>query len=441
MSGLCGCGCGTTTVTPSRSDTAKGWVKGVPLRYRKGHNFRSAQPEYVVDVETGCWNWARHRDQNGYGRTGRALAHRAMYMRLVGPIPDGLQLDHLCRNPACVNPDHLEPVTNAENSRRGNMTRLTWEDVREIRESTEPHTVVAARYGVHPVHIGQIRAGKAWGGGMTTGTVFIPRDGSEYTDHPTGVKVEFREASHRYWLHHDADRIAVPSVTGVLKVLSRDALIPWAEARGIQGAVKAVALGEIDPSSDESAANAVSIVRTLGLGADAARDEGAGRGTALHGALELYVTKGEVPAFDAFPAQHRGYVQALCRWLISARPEPSAVEVCVGSIEHEFAGRLDLRATIDGEDLVVDLKTNAAGRVYDEPHLQCAAYMLAHVECGAAHPDGGLIVALGEDGNYDARRCEATAQDFLDVLGAHHAIGRLRKSRQARERAAKKAAA
>lgn len=71
----------------------------------------------------GCWEFTGAL-VNGYGsvQLGRGLgtdkAHRIVYRDLVGPIPDGLTLDHLCLNPRCVNPAHLEPVTRAENARR-----------------------------------------------------------------------------------------------------------------------------------------------------------------------------------------------------------------------------------------------------------------------------------------------------------------------------------
>lgn len=78
----------------------------------------------VEKFDGGCWNWAAYRDKTGYGRfaavSGRlVLAHRFAYETTVGPIPHGLELDHLCRNPSCVNPSHLEPVTRRENVVRG----------------------------------------------------------------------------------------------------------------------------------------------------------------------------------------------------------------------------------------------------------------------------------------------------------------------------------
>lgn len=73
----------------------------------------------TVDGGTGCWIWTGPLDTHGYGQarvTGRtAIAHRVVYTAIIGEIPAGLELDHLCRVRACVNPHHLEPVTHREN--------------------------------------------------------------------------------------------------------------------------------------------------------------------------------------------------------------------------------------------------------------------------------------------------------------------------------------
>jgi hypothetical protein len=74
-----------------------------------------------------CWIWTR-QIVDGYGRMhdeGRERqAHIVSYEHFVGPIPDGMELDHLCRRRACINPAHLEPVTHAENVRRGNAPTM-----------------------------------------------------------------------------------------------------------------------------------------------------------------------------------------------------------------------------------------------------------------------------------------------------------------------------
>lgn len=72
----------------------------------------------LIDVGD-CWEWQGNINHAGYGRYNYNLAHRLIWEALVGPIPNGLTLDHLCRNRKCVNPDHLEPVTRGENVRRG----------------------------------------------------------------------------------------------------------------------------------------------------------------------------------------------------------------------------------------------------------------------------------------------------------------------------------
>jgi hypothetical protein len=93
------------------------------------------------------------------------MAHRVVYERVRGPIPKGLVLDHLCRNPGCVNPEHLEPVSQATNLRRA-MSRLTPEDVAEIRHLryVERQIDLATRFGVSRSSVANIQRWYSWKG-------------------------------------------------------------------------------------------------------------------------------------------------------------------------------------------------------------------------------------------------------------------------------------
>lgn len=93
-----------------------------------GHNPSAEIPDFEID-DKGCWQVAGPR-YFGYGRWRRSTAHRAIYLEVVGPIPDGYQVDHLCHDPqecepgegcthrGCINPDHLEAVSPAVNTYR-----------------------------------------------------------------------------------------------------------------------------------------------------------------------------------------------------------------------------------------------------------------------------------------------------------------------------------
>ena len=102
-----------------------------------------------VDATGDCWEWTGGRT-SGYGHISGGdgtfrRAHRVVYEFLVGPVPRGMQLDHLCRNRACVNPDHLEPVTPGENTRRSPLSRARRTHCPQGHEYTPENTSVSKR--------------------------------------------------------------------------------------------------------------------------------------------------------------------------------------------------------------------------------------------------------------------------------------------------------
>jgi hypothetical protein len=119
---------------------------------------------------TSCWLWQWTKSSLGYSQIGRNSGHRHYYEKKHGAVYSGLELDHLCRVPSCVNPDHLEPVTHAENMRRSVKAKLSHDQVKQIRalfvalgNYKFKTTVIANEYGIERHAVTNIVARRTWG--------------------------------------------------------------------------------------------------------------------------------------------------------------------------------------------------------------------------------------------------------------------------------------
>lgn len=176
--GYCHCGCGERTPLARQTRSQYGQVRGEPLRFVHGHQLvfygsggrsystRPADPvdRFWAQVDRGgpdgCWVWMGYRRGN-YGQVTfkdrKWRAHRLAYELLVGPIPEGYHIHHKCRNPVCVNPDHLEPLSEVEHGRKNR--KLTQEQAEELCRAVDE---LCERYGVSPQTLADVGKRYSW---------------------------------------------------------------------------------------------------------------------------------------------------------------------------------------------------------------------------------------------------------------------------------------
>lgn len=109
-------------------------------------NLHGPTPVYAPELGP-CWIFLGRLDSKGYGRLEHTGAHRYCYELRIGLIPDGKELDHLCRVPSCVNPEHLEPVTRRENLYRSPIYYGNKDECTQGHSFTPENTYTCVRRG------------------------------------------------------------------------------------------------------------------------------------------------------------------------------------------------------------------------------------------------------------------------------------------------------
>ena len=241
-------------------------------------------------------------------------------------------------------------------------------------------------------------------------------------DLPSGWRVEF-EAAPAGWLKQDGTPrkkdhrayFVIPageprqwkhrtqSVTTITdQILNKSGLPPWSEKQGIRGTLEAIRRGLLTADTPDDAA--VQIVRGNHLGAEAARDDAADRGINIHRLLEEYMLFGTVPNPADHPEPHRPFLRGLVRWIIHKDPRAEAVELLIADPEEGYAGRLDLLAQVKVNGkwrlLLIDLKTQEKGAIFESAHIQVQLYRRAEERYGEHKIEGALIVVVDGFGGF-----------------------------------------
>jgi hypothetical protein len=284
------------------------------------------------------------------------------------------------------------------------------------------------------------------------------KQGDELIELPSGTKVLYRPSSHRYWLAGEEITEVEPGrklttvpcvgVTTITGAYDKPALLPWAEQQTCEALLGAVEGGEPLAYRDGrlTPEGALQAMREAERGWRFTRDRAATRGNSVHEALQRLAVEGQIPRLGDFPAEDRGYVQALVRFWLDAKPETVACEVVVASEELCVAGRLDLEMRLTEERvLVTDAETGevesfapgfyrldakTAKAIYPvENYSQLEAYERLAIESGREPSDGRIVLRLDESGAYEVALSTAGPDTFTRIHAGYVATKELRDSR------------
>jgi hypothetical protein len=220
------------------------------------------------------------------------------------------------------------------------------------------------------------------------------------------VELEFDEKRHVYRVNGKT----VPGVTGILGVINKPALVPWAVKMCGEYLAKT-----LKPGTQLDEVEIARLVTDMKRRYKDATAEAADIGTHVHRWAEQHA-KGENPPWPVNP-QVRSGVEAYCAWLEAHHVEPIFVERRIYSRWHDYAGTVDLVARIDGRLCVADLKTSSG--LYDEMRLQLAAYQGALVEETGWTFDARYVLRFPKDGGqFEAHELHEFERDFSAFLAA-----------------------
>jgi hypothetical protein len=221
------------------------------------------------------------------------------------------------------------------------------------------------------------------------------------------ILLEFDSAKHQYRVIKNGRRYKVPSVTGIVSVLAKPALIQWAANSSVE-----LCKGAISPGVEYSETYLEEVWRAARKASGGIKSEAASKGTEIHRALEASFRGGDGDSGTNVT------VKAVRDCLDALHIRPLESERKIYSCRHRYSGTLDLLGETDGKLVLVDFKTSKG--IYPEFRLQTAAYVFAYEEETKTHIDSRVILQIADTGEVTSHAYNKEAQkgDFLAFLGA-----------------------